>query len=113
MFMSRQTEAVLAALRAENTDLRTQLRLEREEAAQREKALLDRILALTNPGALRVVARAAPGSPSQEPVSPIHSEHTSRRLNYPGYPASTRPPSPSRTSPAPDASSVETEESAS
>lgn len=113
MFTSRRIESVLAALRAENSDLRTQLRLEREEAAQREKILLDRVLALTNPGALRVVSRATPGTPSQEPVSTFPAEYTPRRINYPGYLASTRPPSPSRSSPAPDTPHDPEEESAS
>lgn len=89
MFWSRRTEAILAALRAENADLRAQLRLERSQSAAQIQALLDRLMAATNPAALREVRR----TPGQEPVPTAPEQR--RRLNYPVSAApSLRPPSP-------------------
>ncbi len=79
---------IVAALRAENTDLRQQLRLEREQWSQERLKLLDRLLALTAPGALREVApRQTPTGPKVEttPKAP-------RRLNIPGVAFDTYPP---------------------
>lgn len=77
---------IVAALRAENTDLRQQLRLERESWSTERQKLLDRILALTAPGALREVARPTPAQ------RPLETPSAPRRLHYPGdysnsYPA--------------------------
>lgn len=88
MFGSRRVEAALAALQAENSDLRQQLRLERAQAAANLQTLLDRLLAATNPSALREVRRTPDRGPVQAPDQ-------RRRLNYPGSTApSLRPPSP-------------------
>jgi len=98
MFGSRRTEAALAALQAENSDLRLQLRTERAQFAEERQNLLDRLLALTEPGALREVRRA----PSPGPVPTPSPEHARRRrLNYPSSAApSVRPPDPA-TPPTP------------
>lgn len=86
-------ESMMAQLRAENTDLRQQLRLEREEWHKERLALLDRLLAVESPGALRE-ARRLP-----EPPRPPHVESGRRRLNFPGRQTDLRPPSP-KTPPA-------------
>lgn len=90
MFGSRRFESVLAALRAENSDLRAQLRQERESWSTERQTLVDRILALSAPGALREVRRVLPATP--EPKVGGHA--APRRLNYPGYAPYLRPPSP-------------------
>jgi hypothetical protein len=93
MFWSRRsTESVLAALRAENSDLRAQLRAERAQWEADRISLLDRLLALSAPAALREVRRA----PSQEPAAAaIHSSKPRpRHPNYPGRATYLRPPSP-------------------
>ena len=91
MFGRRQTDQLLVTLRAENSDLRAQLRLEREQRAEEHLKLVDRILALSAPGALRE-ARRVP-SPSPEPqAGPVSSQRG--RLHFPGHVPYLRPPSP-------------------
>lgn len=91
MFGSRRTEAVLAALQAENSDLRQQLRHERAQFAEERQSLLDRLLASMNPSALREVRRA----PARESMPSPFPEPKRRRLHYPGSGAPTmRPPDP-------------------
>lgn len=90
MFTSRRTrelENLVTLLKSENSDLRAVLREERDERSR----LLDRIMALTSPGALREVSR-----PPREPVAvpPVSQPPTMRRLHFPGYEPDTRPPSP-------------------
>jgi hypothetical protein len=83
-------EAALSALRAENSDLRVQLRLERAEWATERQTLVDRLLALSAPAALREVRRAPP----QEPAPSALATDRPRRIHYPGYTSYLRPPSP-------------------
>jgi hypothetical protein len=88
MFWRRRTEAVLTTLLAENTDLRQQLRAERAQWAEERLTLLDRVLAVDAPAALREVRRAPPRESSATPDP--------KRRRYPTGPApSLRPPSPS------------------
>lgn len=54
-------QLALSALQAENTDLRAQLRLERVQYEEERRSLIDRLLALTNPTALREVRRTPQG----------------------------------------------------
>lgn len=90
MFWRRRTEAVLTTLLAENTDLRQQLRAERAQWAEERRTLLDRILAIDAPAALREVRRAPPRESSATPLP------DPKRRRYPTGPApSLRPPSPS------------------
>lgn len=51
----RASQDVIAALRAENSDLRQQVRFLTQKYQDHEKALLDRILALSNPAAHAVL----------------------------------------------------------
>ena len=89
MFWRRRTEAILTTLLAENTDLRAQLRAERAQWTEERQQLLDRVLAIEAPAALREVRRA----PSREPVPTSFSDPARRR--YPAGSAPTlRPPSP-------------------
>ena len=96
---ARYVEGVLAALQAENSDLRQQLRAEREKWEGEREKLLDRILALSAPGALREVRRA-PSPHPQEPMGPPGASRR-QRLHFPGYTTDTRPPSPSTPPSAP------------
>lgn len=92
MFWSRRsTESALAALRAENSDLRAQLRAERAQWESERISLLDRLLALSAPAALREVRRAPPQESA--PFFPKRPRHP----NYPGHAPSLRPPSPPST----------------
>jgi hypothetical protein len=101
MFWSRRTvEAALSALRAENADLRLQLRSERVEWAEERQQLVDRILALSSPASLREVRRA----PLPRGPSPPVLDARPRRLNYPSGSSYLRPPSPPHP-PIPGASS--------
>lgn len=92
MFQNRRIEAALRALQAENSDLRAQLLRERAQFAEERQHLLDRLLAMTNPGALREVRRA----PHQEPARLNRPE--SKRPPVRHFPVdpvpSLRPPSP-------------------
>lgn len=91
MFGSRRTEAALAALQAENSDLRLQLRTERDQFAQERQQLLDRLLAVSVPNALREVRRA----PTRGPGTTFDVPQQRRRLHYPGEGVPTmRPPDP-------------------
>jgi hypothetical protein len=76
----------LATLRAEISDLRQQLREEREE----RKALIDRLIAATAPGALRE-ARRVPPAPGEGPADTGLKRHG---INFPGYEPNLRPPTP-------------------
>lgn len=69
LFRSKPTPAQLAlsALQAENSDLRAQLRLEREQFEVERQHLIDRILALTHPPALREVRRTPLGESAPSP----------------------------------------------
>lgn len=92
MFWSRRsTESVLAALRAENSDLRAQLRAERAQYESERTSLLDRILALSAPAALREVRRAPPQESAPAAILP---QTRPRHPNYPGRATYLRPPSP-------------------
>lgn len=76
---------MLGLLAAEISDLREQLRAQRQQAVDRENQLLDRILALSAPAALREVRRPPPFA--AEP-----HDGTPRRIHFPGYQPSLRPP---------------------
>lgn len=91
MWWNRSVEAALSALRAENSDLRQQLRLERAEWAEERERLIDRILALDRPAALREVRRAPQ---SQGPTNFSPQSERPRRINQPGYAPYQRPPFP-------------------
>jgi len=87
MFWSRRAiEATLSALRAENTDLRTQLRLERDAWTQERQQLLDRLLSVPPDPVRR--------APPPEPAPSRTPGERPRRVHYPGYSSSLRPPSP-------------------
>lgn len=86
MFGSKASERAMAALVAENTDLRRSLRDERERWATERQQLLDKLIACVNPAATRELSRAAnttPPSPSIEVKS--KTEMRPRRINFPGY----------------------------
>lgn len=89
MFGSR-TAALIAALQAENSDLRSTLRRERDAWAAQNQSLVDRILALTAPGGLREVKR----DPSQP--RPAEPPATPRRFHYPGDRPSSYPALPAQ-----------------
>jgi hypothetical protein len=83
LFRSGPSSAQLAlsALQAENADLRAQLLRERTQYEEERRHLIDRLLALTNPPALREVRR----TPQGDLLSPAkHQTPTQRRL--PPYP---------------------------
>ena len=87
-------QLALSALQAENSDLRAQLRLEREQFEAERVTLIDRILSLTNPIALREVRRTPLGESAPSPF-PDLQKSISRRL----------PPYPPRTTGTPPTSS--------
>jgi hypothetical protein len=85
-------QLALTALQAENSDLRAQLRLERQQAADLQQVLLDRLLALTNAPALREVRRTPLGE-----VAPPSKPTVSRLPPYPprlSGPPPSSPPKP-------------------
>lgn len=90
MFGSRREQAALAALQSENSDLRSQLRLERAQFAEERQVLLDRLLAATSPSTLREVRRA----PDREPRTTVPPQVQRRRSHFPGSAPTLRPPSP-------------------
>jgi hypothetical protein len=79
-------QLALSTLQAENTDLRQQLRLEREQSEAAKRELVDRILALTNPPALREVRRTPPVGGLLDPAF-RHRNHATDSL--PPYPPRT------------------------
>ena len=78
---TRALQDLVAALRAENSDLRQQVRFLTQTAHDRETKLIDRILAITHPAAHREVHPPAPRPAATLP--PGYSEHQ-RRVNLPG-----------------------------
>lgn len=90
MFQSnRHLQQALALITSELTDLRAQVREDKEAWALERKQLLDRIMVLTKPGALREM--------SPRPLSPNVLEPkngATTRPNYPGWHPDTRPASP-------------------
>jgi hypothetical protein len=85
---SRHLEKALAIVTSELTDLRDQYRREREAWDAERKELLDRIMALTSPGAMRQFRQPAKSPP------PLPKEPAKRRVNFPGvFRPDTRPPS--------------------
>ena len=94
MFWSRPYEALILSQRAEISDLRAELRSERELYARETQRLLDRIIALTQPAAHREIHRPP------LTAADIHRENARRalpkRLHFPGsgrqsFPAPTPP----------------------
>lgn len=83
----RRSQEVVGLLAAEVSDLREQLRLREQQWAEERAQLLDRILALSNPNALREVRRPPNPEAHSAPADP-----RPRRLHYPGYMPSFRPP---------------------
>ena len=81
-------DVLIAALRAELSDLRTRYQQVLDQGAEERRALVDRILALTHPGALREVKRTPLGEQSA-PANP-------RRIHYPGTDTRVAPPPPSK-----------------
>lgn len=82
-----------ARLRADASDLKDrveklhkEMEASRAEAAAREKDLLDRLLAVTNPGAMKTLQ-----APQERKPAPA-SQKT--RIHYPGYSPDLRPPDP-------------------
>jgi hypothetical protein len=96
LFGKHQSDQVLATLRAENSDLRAQLRLERDQWNEERAKLLDRILALAAPAALRESRR-----PSSSAATPDHGP-AHARLHFPDYTPNLRPPSPTTRPSVPD-----------
>ena len=104
MFGKRALEKALSITLAENADLKQRLR---DSDIERSK-LLDRIMALTNPGALREVNRPPPSKGDWETppaVSTKPQSTTKKRVNrFPGNDLMTQPtrqPSPPSPFPPP------------
>jgi hypothetical protein len=83
LFSDKRLEATLALLQAENVDLRSTLRQERDQWNVERQQLLDRILALSHPASIRELRR--------EPTAPVAAS-VPRRPNLPGYTPDLRPP---------------------
>lgn len=96
-------DAAFQALAAENTDLRRALREERQAHTAEVQGLLDRIMALTAPGAVRELKRQPP-STSPEPVEPTTSSRP--RIRYPGLSHISRPPLPATPPQVPGSSQL-------
>ena len=100
MFGKRALEKALNITLAENADLKQQLR----DAQAREDKLLDRLMALVNPGALREVNRPLPSKGSWE-TPPDDSENPTKKPNrFPGndlLTPPTRQPTPPNPFPPP------------
>lgn len=77
---TRVLQDAIAALKAENSDLRAQVRLIQQAAHDRETALIDRLLAVCQPAAHREVH---PLPPRPIVSSPGNGEHQ-RKVNFPG-----------------------------
>ena len=106
MFGARRAlEKALSVVLAENADLKQRLR---DSDVERAK-LLDRIMALTNPGALREVTRPPLPRPEAPPADSPESDEAmnDRGSRYPGsevYVPPSRPATPPepRFAPTPD-----------
>jgi len=98
VFGKRALEKALNIVVAENADLKQRVR-----DVEAEKALLlDRIMALTNPGALREVHRPLPKGSEVLPEEPEEQKH--KRHRYPGndlMAPPTRPATPPNPFPSP------------
>lgn len=106
MFGKRALEKALSITLAENADLKQRLR----DADLERSKLLDRIMALTNPGALREVNRppSSKGDWETPPaVSTEPNEHTKKRTRINRFPGNdllvqpTRRPTPPSPFPPP------------
>lgn len=80
MFTNRETASLIASLKSEISDLRAALREERADFAKERAALLDRIMALTAPGAHQLL-HPKPQRPFE--VKDFLEKPKSRRLHYP------------------------------
>ncbi len=78
----RASQDVIAALRAENSDLRQQVRFLTQKYQDHEKVLLDRILALSNPAA-HAVLHPRP-MPTAQPQGKGNGEAERPRVWFPG-----------------------------
>jgi hypothetical protein len=91
----RASQDVIAALRAENSDLRQQVRFLTQKYQDHEKALLDRILALSNPASY-AVTHPRPPRKAQEKGN---GELTERpKVWFPGVGMVPPPVTPAATS---------------
>jgi hypothetical protein len=81
-------DVLIAQLRAELSDLRSQQKSEREQWLEERKALLDKVLALANPLALREVRRTPGGSPVPALTRSQAHYPGEQPLRYPPYPPS-------------------------
>jgi hypothetical protein len=88
----RALEALVALQRSEISDLRAAMRDERAAFAAERKDLIDRLLAVTKPAALREVHPRAerPYDPQREAAKAA----LPKRIFFPGYVKSFRPPTP-------------------
>jgi hypothetical protein len=84
----RACRDTIAALRAENSDLRSQVRFLTQAAHDRESGLIDRILAISHPAAHREIHPLPPRSPK-----PDNGEARPQRVWFPGT-GMTPPPAP-------------------
>jgi hypothetical protein len=78
----RASQDVIAALRAENSDLRQQVRFLTQKYQDHEKVLLDRILALSNPAAS--AAMHPRPMPVAKPQEKGNGESQRPRVWFPG-----------------------------
>lgn len=90
-FRVRRDDALLA-LRAENSDLRQTLREEREAWTRERQELVDRIIALASPAALREARNRTLNVPSAGEV-PVREY----RPNFPGIEEGYRDPEPRKS----------------
>lgn len=92
LFRSRvdPRDNLIATLRAELSDLKEQHRQDRVQWESDRRELIDRVMALTAPAALRGVRRTPPG----ELLVPASGPPERRRINYPGSDARVLPPYP-------------------
>lgn len=89
----KMTLDMLAILKAENADLRAQLRAEREQFIKERQELVDLLVASTNPTAIREVRRNHPPNVIKLP-SP--AKPTRPRIHFPGIGHNVPPLSPTR-----------------
>lgn len=92
-------DAFIAQLRAELSDTRAQLLAEREQASEERAKLLDQLMALANPLALREMRRPSPGaSVASAPIPKPNYYPRSEHLVVPPYPP-TKLPAPLKETP--------------
>ena len=87
----RALEALVALQRSEISDLRVAMRDERSAFAAERKDLLDRLLVCTQPAAHRELH---PRAPRAQKEGSYASTLTHRRIHFPGFEKSFRPPYP-------------------